>query len=151
MTPTIGRVVHYVHPDTGAHMPALVLSSASLVGERGEIALRAFGHTAADDTFAASATHDPEGTIPGSWHWPEREGEPTPANATPRSPAIPNGPLSELASILAGEGPPAPSPTADPETPNPATMAGDSETAPAAGDPESAVAGDPEDGPTRPA
>lgn len=86
MRPSIGRVVHYVHPDTGAHMPALVLAVQSGGKMGGEsIALRAFGHTPADDTFASAAVVDLTGTVPGSWHWPEREDAIFPANDAPAS------------------------------------------------------------------
>ena len=87
MRPSIGRVVHYVHPDTGAHMPALVLA-VQLGGKMGgeSIALRAFGHTPADDTFASAAVVDLTGTVPGSWHWPEREDALFPSTSESRLP-----------------------------------------------------------------
>jgi hypothetical protein len=85
MNPTVGRIVHYVlteddveglqgnHSSIGAHRPALVIAVYP-TGCNLSVTLDGPNDSPSDNV----ATHlwagtVPEGTEPGTWHWPERE------------------------------------------------------------------------------
>jgi hypothetical protein len=79
--PSLGRIVHYVLPEgphAGDHRPAIV------VRVWGDTCVNLQVFTDGDNDFndsdptqnvlwVTSATLDPEGKAPRSWHWPERE------------------------------------------------------------------------------
>ncbi len=78
---TIGRTVHYVlpaGPRKGEHRAAIV--TGCFVQDRANLTVFL---DQPDDTLAAemrgyvirerSVEYDPTGTVPGSWHWPERD------------------------------------------------------------------------------
>ena len=86
MTPSIGRIVHYVlnhGKSEGQHRPAIIIETCEhLFGagvySREECQLMVFVDGSNDGTpwhglpiWATSVPHDEDGT-PGTWHWPER-------------------------------------------------------------------------------
>jgi hypothetical protein len=93
MTPTIGRIVHYVMTPTeragslgaaGQHRPAIIIAPCNerfntTSYTREECQLAVFidgsndipGNTPGGTLWATSVPHD-EDCAPGTWHWPER-------------------------------------------------------------------------------
>lgn len=72
MTPSVGRIVHYVAYGTPkGEFPSNVCRAAviSQVGENGNCGVVVLNPTGL--FFNVSIPHD-EDKAPGSWHWPER-------------------------------------------------------------------------------
>ena len=69
MTPTIGRIVHFV-TKKGAHRPGIVVQNLS----RDAVDLHVFKDPVHDDdsAFQRSIFRDEATKGPGTWHWPER-------------------------------------------------------------------------------
>lgn len=87
MSPSIGRIVHYVEPSTGKHLPAIVTRVAdsekvdhkstdyrqALALDRNRIDLVVFSNLI--PSFSKCGVLRDESAHPRqhSWHWPERE------------------------------------------------------------------------------
>jgi hypothetical protein len=59
-SPSIGRIVHYVNPETGKHEPAIIANI-----EDGYIDLYRI-----DANLSVNRIDDPKAAL-GTWHWPE--------------------------------------------------------------------------------
>lgn len=75
MTPSVGRIVHYVMPDgpaKGAHRPAVVVCAFNVTCVNLQVFVDGIndGVEAHQGTLWKSSVC--EGTCPGSWHWPEK-------------------------------------------------------------------------------
>lgn len=77
MTPSIGRIVHYVIQN-GQHRAAVVVNYWPNDDQRANLTV--FVDQMNDKEFApngnlavGSAKQDEETKAPGTWHWPERE------------------------------------------------------------------------------
>ena len=72
MTPSIGRIVHYVAGDLPWHRAAIITE----VHEQGAAAaINAVSLAVFDPTglvFAAHVPYEASGLRVGTWHWPER-------------------------------------------------------------------------------
>jgi hypothetical protein len=81
MTPSIGRIVHYVAYGTpggeyraGAHRAA-VITDVSFSGSSNEPTTAQVSLCILNPTgmfYTQNVPHDETGMTPGSWHWPER-------------------------------------------------------------------------------
>lgn len=66
-----GRVVDYVEEIAGVHLPAIVTGIVSKA--QGAINLCVFNEGSPDLEWYRAVDFDPHGSIPGTWHWLERE------------------------------------------------------------------------------
>lgn len=86
VSPTVGRIVHYVLPEgksQGEHRPAIVVHVWSHSHEYGgSVQLQVFTDSGEDRAYndglpqvmwATSVKFDPTAGDLGTWHWPERE------------------------------------------------------------------------------
>ncbi len=83
--PSVGRIVHYVYAPSdlgashqhkaGAHRPAIVVEAGP--PGSGIVNLQVFTDQNNDgfgSTLWKTSAHQSDEAIPGTWHWPEREG-----------------------------------------------------------------------------
>jgi hypothetical protein len=70
LTPSIGRIVHYV-VSSGVHRPAIIIDMVG--GSAPSINLQVFSDPTDDDIipFQRAVLYD-ETNKPRTWHWPER-------------------------------------------------------------------------------
>lgn len=66
MKPTVGRIVHYVDPESYDHDAAIVTK----VNGDGTVNLKVFGPT--DTEWRATEIPESNDHIAFTWHWPER-------------------------------------------------------------------------------
>lgn len=64
---TVGRIVHYHHPEDGVVVPALVVAVPDDLAANGTIHLAVFRMGALEWKYNVA-----EGTNPGMWRWPPR-------------------------------------------------------------------------------
>lgn len=66
--PSIGRVVHFVATN-GAHVPADI---CGISGDEQNVHLFVKDPYIQAAYFEMNVSHDPMGSVVGTWHWPER-------------------------------------------------------------------------------
>lgn len=77
--PSVGRIVHYVMPESGAHRPAIIVRCDDPERPDGLVNLQVFidslndgaSHQSVGTLWATSIHHDQQETRQGTWHFPE--------------------------------------------------------------------------------